>query len=502
MPGMGIDLSPQRSNYPGVGLAAGLPGRTEADLFAWMSLHRDRLRESYGDYEKLADLAQSLLRVYKENPAEKMSRQVRRLFGAEDLPRLGAPEPASADERNDPVPIGGRILISCLIGSPAVCHRRSKGHYNYLNLLAPSPRPRALMDCLEESVRVPILRPCRYPPLIALLLLIVGVLTTACGSISKPTSTGYGHGANIGFTLTAIRCAAPPCADDKPARCRRFGVCRTHQATVVAASSRRRRPDHLGQRDIGRTQASARRIAAEFADRMGVNVAVQLVSPGLLPDLVSTGVLSGTLPDLVLYPNEFTAGWVADGILDPTAADEVIERLGRDTFDPSALDLVEVDNVSAAIPSDGFHQLLLYRADWFEDLGLAALIITRPWPRLQSGYTIPRPLSQDWIYSNRSNLVTTHQAFEQIALANGCRLIDEAGGSSSLNRRVARRSSTTFDDQPILVLRGADGYERGHCLLTGRTGMIITSPAILPLLAGFDESKCLRAQSVTPWRTG
>lgn len=80
------------------GLLQAFPGRTEADLFAWMSLHRDRLRESYGDYEKLADLAQSLLEVYKEKPAEKMSRQVRKLFGAEDLPRLGGLETVSAEE--------------------------------------------------------------------------------------------------------------------------------------------------------------------------------------------------------------------------------------------------------------------------------------------------------------------------------------------------------------------------------------------------------------------
>ena len=77
----------------------------------------------------------------------------------------------------------------------------------------------------------------------------------------------------------------------------------------------------------------------EMCIRDSTNVAVQLVAPARLPDLVNTAVLSGTLPDLILHPVEHTAGWVANGALDATAANEVIDRLGRDTFDPAALEL-------------------------------------------------------------------------------------------------------------------------------------------------------------------
>ncbi len=71
------------------GLLAAFPGRTEADLFAWMSLHRDRLREPYGEFENLADLAHSLMTTYREKPAARVSRQLRRLLGSEELPPLG-----------------------------------------------------------------------------------------------------------------------------------------------------------------------------------------------------------------------------------------------------------------------------------------------------------------------------------------------------------------------------------------------------------------------------
>ena len=230
-------------------------------------------------------------------------------------------------------------------------------------------------------------------------------------------------------------------------------------------------------------------LATEFANRTGTNVAVQLVAPARLPDLVNTAVLSGTLPDLVLHPVEHTAGWVANGALDATAANEVIDRLGRDTFDPAALELLAVDGQTAAIPSDGYHQLLLYRADWFTDRGLrppdtfaamsaaAERIFDRE--ALISGLVIP----------TESNLVTTHQAFEQMALANSCRLIDEAGEVTILDAACAAALEHYYTTINRFSPTGVQtDTSARNALLAGRTGMIVTSPAILPDLAGLNPA--------------
>lgn len=80
------------------GLPAAFPGRTEADLFAWMSLHREHLRDEYGDFENLADLAQTLMRVYRERPAARVGRRVRQLLGSDELPPLAGLEPSVDDE--------------------------------------------------------------------------------------------------------------------------------------------------------------------------------------------------------------------------------------------------------------------------------------------------------------------------------------------------------------------------------------------------------------------
>ena len=229
-------------------------------------------------------------------------------------------------------------------------------------------------------------------------------------------------------------------------------------------------------------------IASEFADRYGTNVAVQLVSPALLPELVSTGVLSGTLPDLILHPLEYTAGWVEEGILDAAAADAVVDRLGRDTFDSSALELVSKGGQAAALPSDGYHQLLLYRADWFDEMNLAAPDNYAAMATAAERIFNPEAIISGLVIPTESNLVTTHQAFEQIALANGCRLIDDSGEVLILEPECAAALEHYYSTINRFSPSGVQTDTSAViAFLTGRTGIIMTSPAILPDLAGLDE---------------
>ena len=236
-------------------------------------------------------------------------------------------------------------------------------------------------------------------------------------------------------------------------------------------------------------QAMLDELAADFANRTGTNVAVQLVAPARLPDLVNTAVLSGTLPDLILHPIEHTAGWVANGALDPAAADEVVDRLGRDTFDPAALELLSVGGQTAAIPSDGYHQLLLYRADWFADLGLRQPDTYAAMATAAESIFDPEAIISGLVIPTESNLVTTHQAFEQIALANGCRLIDEAGEVIILEDACAAALEHYYTTINRFSPTGVQtDTSARNALLAGRTGMIVTSPAILPDLAGLNPA--------------
>jgi hypothetical protein len=74
-------------------LLSAFPGRTEADLFVWLSIHRDRLGEAYGEYENLAVLAQTLVDAYGEKPIARARRKAKRLLGRDELPPLADPDP-------------------------------------------------------------------------------------------------------------------------------------------------------------------------------------------------------------------------------------------------------------------------------------------------------------------------------------------------------------------------------------------------------------------------
>lgn len=234
-------------------------------------------------------------------------------------------------------------------------------------------------------------------------------------------------------------------------------------------------------------ESMMRDLAGEFSRQTGANVAVQMIAPALLPDLVNTAVLSGTLPDLVVFPLEYSAGWVERGILDAAAADEVVQSIGPERFDPAALDLVASGDDVATIPLHGYHQLLLYRSDWLEELGLAAPDDYQAMAAAAEATFDREQLITGIIVPTESNLVTTHQAFEHIALANGCDLIDDAGEVRILDdacRAALEHYFTTINRfSPPGVQTDTSAR---NAFLNGQTAIIMTSPSILPALAGLD----------------
>ena len=225
-------------------------------------------------------------------------------------------------------------------------------------------------------------------------------------------------------------------------------------------------------------------MADEFTSLAQVDVEIMFVPPLLMPDLVNTAVLSGTLPDIIIHPLEYTSGWVENGILNPTAADTAVTQIGASTFDPAALELMTIDGQIAAIPSDGYYQLLIYRTDWFEEANLAipdnytamfaAAETTTDRDNQRAGFVIP----------TEANLFSTYQTFEQIALANDCQLIDEKGEVLLLEPACVEALDFYYtivnQFSPIGVQTNTS---TDNAYLAGRTGLIMTSPSILPQLA-------------------
>lgn len=71
------------------GLLEAFPGRSESDLFVWLSIHRDQLGQ---DYDNLEDLARFLAEQHKASNLDKLTRQVKKLFGRPEPSPLLIPE--------------------------------------------------------------------------------------------------------------------------------------------------------------------------------------------------------------------------------------------------------------------------------------------------------------------------------------------------------------------------------------------------------------------------
>lgn len=73
------------------------PGRSEADLYVWLSKHRDELGELYGPYDNLGDLAKRLADRYTQTLLGKVATRAKKLVGAKALSPLPEPDQTRSD---------------------------------------------------------------------------------------------------------------------------------------------------------------------------------------------------------------------------------------------------------------------------------------------------------------------------------------------------------------------------------------------------------------------
>jgi multiple sugar transport system substrate-binding protein len=241
-------------------------------------------------------------------------------------------------------------------------------------------------------------------------------------------------------------------------------------------------------------------MVAAFTANHAIDVEWRLVSPMLLPQLVETAVSTTTLdlPDLILHPIEFTVGWAERGILDPDAAEQVIAAIGRNTFNPNALELAQVNGRITAIPSDGFQQLIIYRQDWFRRDDLAPPDNYEAMLTAAEVTSDPENFINSFVIPTESNLLTTHQAFEHLALGNGCQLIDNDGRVRLLDESCQDALEFYFT---IVHNYSPSGVQTDtstrNAYLEGRTGLIMGPPTLLPMLAGLDPGNPPRCPDCT-----
>lgn len=234
-----------------------------------------------------------------------------------------------------------------------------------------------------------------------------------------------------------------------------------------------------------------RTLLNQFTADTGIPVRLVVMDVNFMDQTLPVVSQSGLLPDLILHPVSMTYPWYSAGYLDAQFATSAIEQLGRETFVGSALRMVTIGEGSyAAVPSDGWGYLTLYRRDWFEQGGLEVapqsfetiLATARSYHNLRRNrYGFCAPVT---LFDN------TSQQVEHFALASNVQLVNELGelslSSSQLRDAMAFYANLLNRFGPPLNLTVANQSVRGY--LAGNCGVLLATPAILDELAGLQQS--------------
>jgi multiple sugar transport system substrate-binding protein len=231
-----------------------------------------------------------------------------------------------------------------------------------------------------------------------------------------------------------------------------------------------------------------RRIARAFTEKSRIEVRVIPVQENLLAERVTAAYAAKSLPDVLFLPLDFTAGWADAGILDVPSSTAAVDHLGKETFGKGPLNLVRVEGGYAAVPADGWGQLLLYRKDLFHK---EALPIPDRWDRiLEAAKALHNPpLIWGFEPPTDPGQVYTQQVFEHMALSNGVKLTDSSGEVSLNTPEMVK----VLEFYKQLNDFGPPGNR--HWLhtqmdyLSGRAAMIIWSPFILDELSGLRKDQ-------------
>jgi len=236
-----------------------------------------------------------------------------------------------------------------------------------------------------------------------------------------------------------------------------------------------------------RLRATKANIAAfTRATRIGVDLVP--IGDDELPSRMARARSAGHMPDVAQLPLDSLHTYAGENLLDTTVPQDVLERLGDDTFSQTALSLASQESRIVGVPSDGWGQLLIYRRDLFRSAGLQPPTtledIQRAARRLDrgplAGIALPDAPDENF----------TAEIFEHIALAAGCELVDDRG-HVSLDTPRCRRAFRYYvalarDDARPSVGRTTRDTAR-DLYFSGRTAMMFWSPFVLDAMAGLTD---------------
>jgi multiple sugar transport system substrate-binding protein len=242
-------------------------------------------------------------------------------------------------------------------------------------------------------------------------------------------------------------------------------------------------------------------LAKQFKKLEGIEVEVVPVKESELPTRVVAAAAANALPDMIFLPLDYVVAWVEEGILDPNAATEVIKRLGPDSFASGPLTLAKVEGGWAAVPADGWGQLLLFRKDLFASRTLETPLSTpNTWQKILIAAQALHNPPRIWAIAVGTDPTNVYmqQVFEQFALSNGAYLVNRDIGKVDLNTAAFMQTLKFYKRLASFTPPGNIYWRQTReDYFGGRQAMTIWSPFILDELAGLRDSVPVTATGLT-----
>jgi len=233
--------------------------------------------------------------------------------------------------------------------------------------------------------------------------------------------------------------------------------------------------------------AKQQAMAEAFQKKTGHTVQVIPVEEKDLGTRATAAFAAGDLPDVIYHTLQYVLPWAEAGILDVEANADIVKSLQKNTFAPGAIAMAQFDGLTAAVPVDGWTQMVVYRKDLFEAAGLAA---PTSYAKIEAAIDALHnpPSMYGFVAPNKVDENFMSQVLEHVFLANGVSPVDGNGfaaldeGATTEVLEFYKKIAQASPPGELFWKQSREMY------FAGKAAMIIWSPFILDELAGLRDS--------------
>ncbi|MCB1492684.1 MAG: extracellular solute-binding protein [Rhodobiaceae bacterium] len=233
--------------------------------------------------------------------------------------------------------------------------------------------------------------------------------------------------------------------------------------------------------------AKQQEMAEAFKAKTGHTVEVIPVTESELGTRATAAFAANDLPDVIYHTLQYVLPWAEAGILDVDTDNEIVQDLGADTFAPGAIAMAQYDGMTAAVPVDGWTQMIVYRKDLFDAAGLEA---PTSYAKIETAIDKLHnpPEMFGFVAATKVDENFMSQVLEHVFLANGVSPV----GPDGFKPLDEKATTEVLDFYKKLAKASPPGElfwkQSRELYFAGQAAMIIWSPFILDELAGLRDS--------------